>query len=84
MLTCTRTITCSDENGCYAGTSIGTGGVTQARQVSAEEPHKVSHNLPRETHPEIKAWSSRLGVGHEADRLIHKKMIMLRSPNEEI
>jgi len=35
----------------------------------------VSANLPKWAHPKIKAWPSRLGVGHEADELILAKMI---------
>jgi hypothetical protein len=34
-------------------------------------------------HPKIKAWPSKLGVGHKADNLIMEKMIMLRSPQKD-
>ena len=43
----------------------------------------MSANLPKQAHPKIKAWFSRLGFGHEADELILGKMIMLRSPKRE-
>jgi len=38
----------------------------------------VSANLPKWPYPQIKAWSSRLGVGHEADKLILGKMINVK------
>jgi len=33
----------------------------------------VSANLPEQAHPKIKAWPSRLGVGHEAEEPILEK-----------
>jgi hypothetical protein len=34
-------------------------------------------------HHRVKAWPSRLAVGHEADSLIPAKMIMFRSPEKD-
>jgi hypothetical protein len=34
-------------------------------------------------HHKVKAWPSRLGVGHEAVSLIPVKMIILRSPKKD-
>jgi hypothetical protein len=37
--------------------------------------------LPRGTHPRIKAWLSKLGVGHEDDNL---SVEMLRCPKKNV
>lgn len=70
-----------------------TGRVTQARKISAKDSNKVSNNdgvgrdpqafanLPRVTHPKIKAWLSRWGAGHEADNL---SVEMLRTPKKDV
>jgi hypothetical protein len=42
----------------------------------------VSANLPKRAHPKIKAWPSRLGLGHEADELILEKMINVKKPKK--
>jgi hypothetical protein len=74
---------CSNDAGGYTGGNVATGRVNRGGQVSVEE--KVSYNegvvrapykfayLPMAAHPEIKAWSSRMGVGQETDKFILEK-----------
>lgn len=84
MLNLAGRIPCSSETGGYASSSVATGCVTQARQISAEEPDKecpkkrrmgrlapsAFANFSRAAHPKIKAWPSMLRVGHEVQNLI--------------
>jgi len=79
-----RIVYTSDSEG-YASSSVASPTVTKTRQVSAVGPDNVcsmwgqggllyvSANLSKQAYPTIKAWPSRLGVGHEADKPILEK-----------
>jgi hypothetical protein len=54
----------------YADAGVANGKVTQAGQVSAEQPDTERTELPRGAHTEVKTWSSRLGLEHKANNFI--------------
>jgi len=95
MLSWAGRIVCTSDSKGYASSSVATPMVTQTRQLSAVWPDEMcsmwgqegllymSANLSKQAYPIIKAWPSRLGVGHEADKPILEKMIMSKSPKKE-